>query len=122
MAAAAGPNTSNFAQSSAFADAVQRARQVFITPVLPLRPEEAGGCCGEAGGARGKAGKGGNPPSSRAVLRTNWSRGVQIDSKGVLIGFRAYQEALRAYKLAQWSTGGLGNSETCVLIGPVACT
>lgn len=31
MAAAAGPNTSNFAQSSAFADAVQRARQVLIT-------------------------------------------------------------------------------------------
>lgn len=85
MAAAAGPNTSNFAQSSAFADAVQRARQVFITPVLPLRPEEAGGCCGEAGEARGRAGKGGNHPS-RAALRTNWSRGALRSVKGVLFG------------------------------------
>lgn len=129
MAAAAGPNTSNFAQSSAFADAVQRARQVFITPVLPLRPEEAGGCCGEAGEARGRAGKGGNPPPSRAVPRTNWSMGAQIGSKGVLTGAKGVQIGLKGV-LKGGEDGQIGsvvygrpwgNSDPCVLIGPGAC-
>ncbi|MPD03764.1 hypothetical protein E2C01_099417 [Portunus trituberculatus] len=54
MAAAAGPNTSNFAQSSAFADAVQRARQVFIPRVPPARCE-----CGVRGADRSGGGSNG---------------------------------------------------------------